>query len=94
VEVDETLCGGCGVCVAACPFGAVQLVEVGKARVEAVHCRGCGTCAAACPTGAASARHFTRAQLAAEISALLDASGQPHPAAPALAAPAAEGECE
>ena len=29
------------------------------------------TCAAACPTGAASAPHFTRAQLAAEISALL-----------------------
>jgi heterodisulfide reductase subunit A len=71
-EVDEALCGGCGVCATACPFGAVLLAPgARKARVEAVLCRGCGTCAAACPTGAASARHFTRAQIAAEISALL-----------------------
>jgi heterodisulfide reductase subunit A2 len=72
-EVDEALCGGCGICASACPFGAV-VVEQGerrRARVEAVHCRGCGICAAACPTGAASARHFTRAQISAEISALL-----------------------
>jgi len=59
------------VCVSACPFGAVRLGPDRKAIVEAVHCHGCGTCAAGCPTGAASARHFTRAQLEAEISALL-----------------------
>jgi heterodisulfide reductase subunit A len=74
-EVDEAPCGGCGVCASVCPFGAVVIAPgTGKARVEAVLCRGCGTCAAACPTGAASARHFTGAQIAAEISALL-ASG-------------------
>jgi heterodisulfide reductase subunit A len=77
-EVDEALCGGCGICVSICPFGAMNLdggrdeAALGrKAHVEAVYCRGCGTCAAACPTGAASARHFTRAQIVAEISALL-----------------------
>ncbi|ABC83928.1 4Fe-4S dicluster domain-containing protein [Anaeromyxobacter dehalogenans] len=71
-EVDAALCGGCGMCVAACPFGAMVIDGAdGKARVLAGDCRGCGTCAAACPTGAASARHFTRAQIAAEISALL-----------------------
>jgi heterodisulfide reductase subunit A len=70
-EVERSLCGGCGICVAACPFGAVTLGEGRKAVVEAVHCRGCGTCAAACPTGAAAARHFTRAQIEAEITALL-----------------------
>jgi heterodisulfide reductase subunit A len=74
-EVDQAICGGCGACASACPFGAVVIAPgLRKARVEAVLCRGCGTCAAACPTGAASARHFTRAQIAAEISALL-ASG-------------------
>jgi heterodisulfide reductase subunit A len=70
-EIDPALCGGCAVCAAVCPFGAVEVGD--KARVVAVHCRGCGTCAAACPTGAASARHFTSAQIAAEISGLLAA---------------------
>jgi heterodisulfide reductase subunit A len=70
-EIDAALCGACAVCAAACPFGAIEIGD--KARVLAVHCRGCGTCAAACPTGAASARHFTREQLAAEISGLLGA---------------------
>lgn len=75
-DIDAALCGGCGICASACPFGAVVIQPgVGKATVEAVYCRGCGTCAAACPTGAASARHFTRAQLEAEISALLAAGG-------------------
>ncbi|BDG03277.1 4Fe-4S dicluster domain-containing protein [Anaeromyxobacter oryzae] len=76
VDVEADLCGGCGICASACPFGAVVIQPgVGKAKVEAVHCRGCGTCAAACPTGAASARHYTRAQIEAEISALLAAGG-------------------
>ncbi len=76
VEVDAERCGACGVCIAACPYGAVARdPDTGKAHVEAVHCRGCGTCAAACPTGAAGARGFTRAQIAAEISALLADAG-------------------
>lgn len=73
-EVDPVRCGACGACVAACPYGAVARDPVsGKALVEPLHCHGCGTCAAACPTGAATARHFTRDQLRAEISALLRA---------------------
>jgi heterodisulfide reductase subunit A len=81
-EIDPALCGGCGVCASVCAFGAIRVGgdDAGRtARVEAVHCRGCGTCAAACPTGAASARHFTRSQIAAEISALLAPLG-PAPA--------------
>lgn len=71
-RVDEAICGGCGACASVCPFGAAALdASTGKARVEALHCRGCGTCAGACPTGAASAPHFTRAQITAEIAALL-----------------------
>jgi heterodisulfide reductase subunit A len=75
-EIDLALCGGCGICVSACPYGAVVLRE-GKARVEPVHCRGCGTCAAACPTGAANARHFTRAQIEAELEGLLRVQAAP-----------------
>jgi heterodisulfide reductase subunit A len=76
VVVDAALCGACGVCVAACPYGAVARDPLtGKARVEPVHCHGCGTCAAACPTGAAGAPHYSRAQISAEITAMLAGSG-------------------
>jgi len=74
-EIDAAICGGCGICVASCAFGAVALGPDGKARVEPAYCRGCGICTAGCPTGAAEARHFTRAQLRAELSALL--AGRP-----------------
>ena len=71
-EIDLATCGGCGTCVAACPYHAVTRDPVThKASVEPAHCHACGGCAAACPTGAATAPHFTRAQLTAEISALL-----------------------
>lgn len=73
-EIDLGRCGGCGVCITACPFGAIALDgATGRAVVATVHCRGCGTCVAACPAGAATARHFTGAQIAAEITALLRA---------------------
>lgn len=86
-EIDAARCGGCAICASACPFGAVVMEAgpPGKAHVEAVHCRGCGICAAACPTGAASARHFTGAQIAAEISALLEPAGAAAGRAPPLA---------
>ena len=43
-------CTGCGVCVSACPFGAIT-VEAGRA-VIGDGCRVCGACVDACPSGA------------------------------------------
>ena len=40
--------GGPGDCVAACPFGAIQIVD-GAARVINEKCTGCGACAKVCP---------------------------------------------
>jgi heterodisulfide reductase subunit A len=75
---DTVRCCGCGACATACAFGAVRRdPATGKARVEPLHCVACGSCAAACPTGAMDAPHYTRAQLSAEISALLAGGGAP-----------------
>lgn len=41
-------CVGCEACVAACPRGAVSMVD-GVAVVDRSKCTGCGLCASACP---------------------------------------------
>lgn len=71
--IDETACGGCGLCVVDCPERAIELADrSGRtvAVVDEVLCRSCGSCAATCPTGAASQLGFTDAQLLAEIGGL------------------------
>lgn len=70
-QVNEDICGGCGICVLTCPYKAISFdEETGRAKVNELLCHGCGTCAAACPSSAIKAKHFTDTQLAAEITAL------------------------
>jgi len=70
--IEETVCGGCKICVSICPFGAVEFDNEKKISVvtEAL-CKGCGTCASACTSGAARQRHFGDAQILAEIEGVL-----------------------
>ncbi len=65
-EVNLLRCAGCGQCVAACPYKAVELVN-NAAQVNGYLCKGCGTCAAACPNKAMSLIHFDDRELVAEI---------------------------
>lgn len=52
IEIDETKCDGCGLCVPACAEGALRIVD-GKARLVAdVYCDGLGACLGECPRGA------------------------------------------
>jgi Fe-S-cluster-containing dehydrogenase component len=57
VLIDGALCIGCGECVEACPFGAMQFDDEGGTAVKCDLCaarrgRGLGpACGAVCPTG-------------------------------------------
>jgi heterodisulfide reductase subunit A len=69
--VEEAYCSGCKICVGLCPYRAITYDEDRQtSHIEEVLCRGCGICAAACPSGAIKAKHFTDAQLSAEIKSL------------------------
>lgn len=73
-SVNEDICGGCGVCVAVCPYRATEMtVKNGKRVANAITalCKGCGTCGAACPSGAISMNHFQDKQILAQIEALV-----------------------
>ncbi len=52
IEIDETLCDGCGDCAIGCAEGAIRIVD-GKAKlVKADFCDGFGDCIGTCHTGA------------------------------------------
>jgi 2-oxoglutarate ferredoxin oxidoreductase subunit delta len=50
VEVYESGCKRCGICVAFCPVGALALDETGKVRFQDPdRCTGCQLCELRCP---------------------------------------------
>ncbi|MFO7615464.1 MAG: 4Fe-4S binding protein [Bacteroidales bacterium] len=52
IKIDEEKCNGCGLCIPACPEGALQIID-GKARlVSDLMCDGLGACIGECPEGA------------------------------------------
>ena len=69
--IDQAACTMCGVCAGVCPYGAIQWEKGQVATVIEAACAGCGCCAAACNFGAIEMRHFTDAQIHAQVEAIL-----------------------
>ncbi len=72
VRVDPVACKGCGVCVKACEYEAISLVN-GIARVDQSRCTGCDACLAICPHGA---------MIKSVVGEIVEASAVPQTAAP------------
>ncbi len=71
-EVDEDSCSGCRICNELCPYSAIEYDEEKKrSHVISALCKACGACVAACPSSAIAARHFTDAQIFAQIEGVL-----------------------
>ncbi|HXH22787.1 MAG TPA: hydrogenase iron-sulfur subunit [Dehalococcoidia bacterium] len=67
-------CIVCGICAAACPFGAIELIgkpKEGEMRFIEAACQGCGACAATCNYDAIEMPYFTKEQILAQIDAAL-----------------------
>jgi heterodisulfide reductase subunit A len=78
-KIDQMVCNGCGMCVEACPYKAIELKDLkdksGKLirRVADVNpglCAGCGVCVAVCPSKAPDLAGTTEEQIYAEIVSL------------------------
>jgi heterodisulfide reductase subunit A len=72
--VEEKKCMGCGACVSACTYGALELQNTKqgpKVVVNPVLCKGDGLCNSKCPTGAISLKHYTDEELLSEIDVMV-----------------------
>ena len=71
-RIDPEICSGCGLCEAACTYGALRLdLKRRVMTVNPVVCKGCGACAVACPSKAIQLSHFTPAQTMVMVDALV-----------------------
>jgi len=71
---DEDACRGCSLCVALCPYSALEIHQTDKGRkvhVIDVACKGCGVCAATCYQHALNINSYTNQQIEAQIDAFL-----------------------
>jgi heterodisulfide reductase subunit A-like polyferredoxin len=66
-EVNRKRCSSCLACVQICPYNVPKMDAEGISVIDPHGCRGCGICAAECPAKAIDFKHYTDAQLAAQL---------------------------
>jgi len=60
IIIDKDLCRGCSLCIKACPFDALKMVD--KKAVVLDNCTTCGTCVPVCPFNAISKEEIEKTQ--------------------------------
>ncbi|MBW1740925.1 MAG: CoB--CoM heterodisulfide reductase iron-sulfur subunit A family protein [Deltaproteobacteria bacterium] len=70
--IDREACRGCGLCVALCPYNALDIEETDegrKVKLITAACKGCGVCAATCYRHAITINSFSDEQFGSQIKA-------------------------
>ena len=73
--VHADACTACGLCLDACPYGAIEMTNHGGPSVAVISetgCKGCGGCVPFCPENAIDLLGYTDAQITAMIDKLLE----------------------
>ncbi len=73
--VHTDACTACGLCLDACPYGAIEMGLAGDRPVAVISetgCKGCGGCVPYCPENAIDLLGYTDAQVTAMIDKLLE----------------------
>ena len=73
--VHTDACTACGLCLDACPYGAIEMGLAGERAVAVISesgCKGCGGCVPVCPENAIDLLGYTDAQITAMIDKLLE----------------------
>ncbi|MBC7190409.1 4Fe-4S binding protein [Candidatus Aerophobetes bacterium] len=52
IKIDREKCTGCGLCIPACPEGALRIIDGKATLVSELFCDGLGACIGQCPEGA------------------------------------------
>lgn len=68
-ETDTAICRKCGVCIAACPTGAIDAQDPSKTDINL--CINCMRCVASCASGAKAQPAAAKAAITARLSPLL-----------------------
>lgn len=72
-RINEQTCAACYACYRACPYHAIEKVQLKNKRAARVNpglCMGCGTCVAICPSKSADIEGFTEQQIYSMVEAL------------------------
>lgn len=72
-EINQDACSWCDKCSNACPFDAIEQIEMGGRIVASVNpmvCKGCGMCAPVCPVDAINLIGYTSEEMMSMIDAL------------------------
>ncbi len=72
--IDTSLCTSSGNCIKACPFGAINTIELDGKTVSEVNkssCKGCGMCISVCPENAIQLIGYTDIEIESMIEALI-----------------------